>query len=116
MISVLPPVLGLPPIVILNNLNWYQVVAVLPFYVGLAAAPGYLYVWAGRADKGAHSPQLRSWLMVSLWAALIASAAGTIISVPAVIPIPFAAGSVVCSLVVLVRFRRFLRQAAGSAV
>jgi hypothetical protein len=102
MLVVLPQILELPPLMFSENFNILQVLIALPFYLGLLAAPGYLYVWSGCKPH----PGSRAWLLASLWAALIASTAGTIVSLPAIVPVPFAAGSVICSLVILTRFLR----------
>ena len=49
---------------------------VAPFYLGLAAAPGYIYCWASRARAVAVSASVRWWIRGSLIVALLASVGG----------------------------------------
>lgn len=46
LIVVWPVVRDLPPLGWPPNLNWVQVAAAAPWWLGLAAAPGYLYAWS----------------------------------------------------------------------
>jgi hypothetical protein len=46
LIAVWPMIRELPPITWPENLNSWQLAAAAAFWIGLGAAPGYLYVWS----------------------------------------------------------------------
>jgi len=54
----------------------FSTAIIAPFYLGLAAAPGYIYCWASRARAAGLSAGIRWWIRGSLLAALVASAGG----------------------------------------
>ena len=103
MLLVWPPVSELPPLVIAENFNVFQVLIALPFWVGLGAAPGYLYAWSGQYDRDRASRSVRLWVGASLIAAFAATLGG-LISALAVIPLPFDVASIVCSGLMIRRF------------
>lgn len=99
----LPVILDYPPFVMPNNLNWFQIYLVGSYYVGILAAPGFLYaLFNKRVDIP--GKRLKRWVRVSVYAAFFASIGG-LTSVLAILPAPFAIGSVVCAFIVLKRFR-----------
>jgi hypothetical protein len=114
MLTVLPPVLDSPPLKIPSNFNAFQVLIVLPFYLGLLAAPGYLHAWSGIPDPHGLSPGRRVWLLSSLVAATVASVSGAAISIPILVPVPFAVASGVCAILLLVRLLRAFRVAPAA--
>lgn len=103
LVLVWPMIWGLPPLQFSPNFNAFQVIIVVPFYLGLAAAPGWLYAWAGHCDRSILSVGLRRWVGGSLWAALLASVGG-LTTVLAVVPFPAVLGSLVASLLMLRRY------------
>lgn len=103
MLLVWPHVCELPPLLTTKNFNLFQVLIALPFWVGLAAAPGYLYAWSGEYVPNAARRSVRLWVGASLLAALVASLGG-FISVLAVMPLPFDVGSIICSALMVRRF------------
>ena len=103
MLLVWPPVSELPPLRITENFNVFQVLIALPFWVGLAAAPGYLYAWSGQYDRDRASWSVRLWVGASLIAAFAATVGG-LISALAVIPLPFDIASIVCAGLMIRRF------------
>jgi hypothetical protein len=105
LIVVWPMVRALPPISWHDNLNTLQSVAALPFWLGVVAAPGYLYAWNGHHAAPLLSPT-RMWVALSLGTSLVASLLGTIMSALAVVPIPFTVGSAICCLLLIRQFRR----------
>lgn len=54
----------------------FSMAIIAPFYLGLAAAPGYIYCWASRARAASVSSGIRWWIRGSLVAALVASVGG----------------------------------------
>lgn len=103
MLLVLPLILELPPVMFTKNFNAVQVLIALPFWIGAAAAPGYLYAWSGAYEPIGASRMTRAWVGASLAAAVLASLGG-LISIFAVIPFPFAVASLVASFLMLRRF------------
>jgi len=111
MASVLPPILELPPVRWPRNVNVPQLLIVAPFWLGVAATPGYLYAWSGHHNAARLTTRGQLWVGGSLIASLFAGIAGSLVSIPAVIPVPFALGSSVCSFLLLRRFYRSRRDA-----
>jgi hypothetical protein len=75
----LPPAVALLmaiPVAMIKPVDATTAAVVAPFYLGLAAAPGYIYCWASRARAAALSAGIRWWIRGSLLAALVASAGG----------------------------------------
>ena len=103
LVLIWPMVEGLPPLKSSSNFNALQIIIVLPFYLGLAAAPGWLYAWAGHYDRSGLSSGQRWWVGGSLWAALLASVGG-LTTILAVVPFPAVVGSLVVSLFMLRRY------------
>ena len=103
MLLLLPPILELPPLMFIENFNLFQVVIALPFWIGAAAAPGYLYAWSGAYEPSAAAGTTRAWVGVSLAAALLASFGG-LITILVLIPVPFVLGSIIASVLMLRRF------------
>jgi len=99
----LPFIKELPPLAIPNNLNWFQIYLAGSYYLGILAAPGFLYALFTKQVK-IPGEWLRRWVRLSVYAAFFASTGG-LTSVLAILPAPFAIGSVVCSFLVLKRFR-----------
>ena len=60
------------------KLTWFHVVILAPFYVGLLAAPGYLYVLFNRPKRAELVPRIRWWVRLSLWLAVLCSAGGVV--------------------------------------
>ena len=106
LIIVWPMIRELPPISWPDNLNTLQFVAAAPFWIGIAAAPGYLYAWSGHRSRSSLQPIRRYWVALSLAAALLASVTGAVVSALAVVPVPFTIGSAVCSLLLIRRLRQ----------
>lgn len=100
MLLVLPLILELPPMMFTENFNSVQVLIALPFWIGAAAAPGYLHAWSGAYDPIGSSRTARAWVIASLAAAFVASLGG-LTSIFAIVPFPFAVASLVASLLML---------------
>ena len=107
-ILVLPLVSSLPPLATkgIENPNLFQFLIVVPFYFGLAAAPGYFYAWAGQRNAQKVGPTVRMWIRVSLIVAVVSSLAGGILSLATVIVAPFAFGSLIAAVKLWIRFQR----------
>lgn len=103
MLLVLPLILELPPLMFTENFNLVQVLIALPFWIGAAAAPGYLYAWSGAYEPVCASRMARAWVGASLATAVLASLGG-LISILLIIPFPFVVASLVASLLMLRRF------------
>jgi len=97
-----PVIKDYPPFVISNNLNWFQIYLAGSYYLGILAAPGFLYVLFTKQDE-IRGKQLRLWARLSVYVAFFASIGG-LVSILAVLPAPFAVGSVVCTFLILKRF------------
>ena len=110
MLSVWPMIAELPPLRIPSNFNWFQVAIACPWYLGVLAAPGYIYAWSGAYSPAIAPPSHWVWVELSLVAAILASAGG-FITVLAVIPFPAVLGSFIGSVIL---FRRFHRARPGS--
>ncbi len=108
LLLILPPILSLPPFLPkgTTNPNIVQWLIVLPFYGGVLAAPGYVYAWAGHVDSRPLSTSTRCWVAVSLVLAVLASLAGTFLSLLTVIVAPFAFWSFIMAIKLLRRFAR----------
>lgn len=102
---ILPIVADMPPLRVPQNLNTIQILVVLPFYVGLAAAPGWVYVWSGHYDRRRLTLGKRIWAAASLWAALIASIGG-FTTILAIVPFPAVVASALACALLLKRFYR----------
>lgn len=66
------------PVATIRPVDATTAAVVAPFYLGLAAAPGYIYCCASRARAAWVSPGVRWWIRGSLIAALVASAGGIV--------------------------------------
>jgi len=102
----LMPVLGVSPVMSSRSLSAFQFVVGAPFWLGCAAAPGYIYAWAGHYDAPRLQALPRSWVLASLGCAFAASVTGAAVSLPAVVPFPFAVVLSVYSFRLLLRFLR----------
>ena len=109
---VVPMIMGLPPLAIPSNFNWFQVAIATPFWLGILAAPGYIYAWAGHYDRTALSSIRQRWVGSSLILALVATIGG-LISALTVIAIPTELGSIICASLML---RRFFRPRQGQVL
>lgn len=96
---VMPFIVEMPPLAFPPNANILQVLMVLPWYLGLTAAPGYLYVLLFEPDGNSMSIARRKWVHVSLVCAIVASVGG-LSAILFVLPTPFLVGSLVCSVLV----------------
>ena len=77
MLLVLPVVLALPPFSnASSNFHIGQMAMVIPCYIGLIAAPAYLYLVFSNVETSAVSRLKSLWLRLSLFGALLASAHG----------------------------------------
>lgn len=101
MLLVLPLILELPPMTFTENFNAVQVLLALPFWIGAAAAPGYVYAWSGAYEPIGASRMTRAWVGASLAGRGLANLGG-LISILSFIRFPF----VVASLLMLRRFGR----------
>jgi len=72
LVTVLPVVLNLPPVTWPENLNTFQFIIAAPFWLGMVAAPGYVYTWCGHHSRAVLPTRQRLWVCSSLVAALIA--------------------------------------------
>ena len=109
LVLLLPPVSELPPFWPKGSLNQPGIgswMAVLPFYVGLCAAPGYLYAWAGNYSRSSLKPWVRNWVEISIVLAILSSLVGGVFSVLTVIVAPFAFWSGVMAVRLWRRFRK----------
>lgn len=102
-ILILPPILDLPPLRHSDNLNVVQIIIVIPFYLGLLAAPGYLYAWSGHHDRKRLNGAIRFWIDISLGGAVLA-AFGGLISVFTVIVFPFDIASLAAAVFLICRY------------
>ncbi len=98
-----PMIAELPPLNIPSNLNWFQVLIASPFYLGILAAPGYIYAWSGNYDTRDMTQRKGTWVKWSLWSALVASIGG-LTTIMAVVPFPAVLGSGIFSILLLRRF------------
>ena len=108
LLLVLPPISELPPFLpeATHNPNLFQVLLVVPFYLGLMAAPGYIYAWLKKGNIGPKRSWQYRWAQISLFGAIIASMIGAVWSIPTVIIVPFALWSLVVAIKLLQLFRR----------
>lgn len=101
---VLAVLLSLPiPLLVTSRLAWFAI----PVYVGLLAAPGYIYVWSDPWKRGTISPGVELWARSSLLTATAASFGGaTVAGIFLLIhAVPFALISGMLSLTLLRRLR-----------
>ena len=107
LVLILPPISELPPFLPkgTTNPNMVQWLIAVPFYVGLLAAPGYLYAWTGHNSRRALKGWKQRWIEGSLLMATAASLVGGFLSIPTVIVAPFAFWSFVMSVKLLWRFK-----------
>lgn len=103
--SVWPMVKELPPIMITANLNIFQVFLVIPWYLGIMCAPGYVYVVF--ADKNINqliSPY-NSLIKMNLVLAVISSIGG-LMAILAIQPAPYVLSSLFCSIYVMKKYMK----------
>lgn len=105
LVLIWPVVVDLPPLRWPDNLNLFQIVLVLPFYLGLAAAPGWLYVWSGHYDRRRLIRGKRIWAESSLWLALVSSLGG-LTTIFAIVPFPAVVASAIACALLLRAFYR----------
>lgn len=98
-----PVVKDFPPFVIADNLNWFQIYLAGSYYLGILAAPGFLHALLIEQVE-IPGKWLQRWRRLSVYAAFFASVGG-LTSIFAILPAPFAIGSVVCTFLVLRRVR-----------
>ncbi len=103
---VIPVISDFPPFKRVDSPNIFQLMIVLPFYLGLMAAPGYAYAWAEYFNRAGMPEKQQRWVRISLATAVVSSLWGAIISIPAVIPAPFAFWSFVMAMILWRRFKR----------
>ena len=81
MLYLFPPgaaILLASPLVGQRPVDWTTTMVVAPLYLGLGAAPGYVYCWAVNPRAMAVSAAVRWWIRGSLFAALAASIGGMV--------------------------------------
>jgi len=103
-----PIIADFPPMKIPSNFNWLQILIVSPFYVGILAAPGYIYAWLGHYDTSGMRQRKRTWIKWSLWSALFASIGG-LTTVMAIVPLPSVMGSIASSILLLEKYYKSLK-------
>ena len=106
LILILPPISELPPFLSkgTENPNISQALLALPFYLGLTAAPGYIYAWLGNYNSKSLRRGVRLWVYVSLIIAVVASFVGGLLSILTVIVAPFAFWSFIMVVKLLLKF------------
>ena len=107
-ILILPPILSLPPFWPKDSINQPGIFAwliVLPFYLGLVSAPGYLYAWSGFHSGRKVKGWKKSWIELSLALGILCSFIGGLLSIMTVIVAPFAFWSFVMVVKLFWRFR-----------
>lgn len=92
-----------PPIRITENFNFWQVLIVMPVYLGIASAPGYVYAWSGHYDRKRLTGALRFWIDMSLAGAVLASIGG-LTTILTVIVFPFDCASLAGALLISCRY------------
>lgn len=102
-----PPVLSLTSALFQRTPEWQVILVVAPFWIGLLSAPGYLVACRRLAPPARSAP---FWATASIVAGLLAGAFGTVVAIPVLLPVPFAAGSVVCCIMLLRRQREVSRR------
>ena len=114
LVLILPPILDSWPVRRdALNFNLFQILIVLPFYFGLAAAPGYIYAWAGHYNSWSLGKWVRRWVYLSLVVAVVSSLVGGILSILTVIVAPFAFWSFFMALQLLRQFREEVQERKG---
>ena len=98
-----PAIKELPPFMITQNFNLFQVYLGASAWVGVLSVPGYLYALF-KGNFSGSGKWLKKWVSVSLHAAFYASFAG-LTSIWFIIPGPFAVGTVLCTFFVLQKFK-----------
>jgi len=106
LVTIWPLVAEMPPIKFTSNFSFYQILMVLPFYLGAIAGPGYLYALTSLKGKQALSRSTNIWIKWSIDIALLASLGG-LTTIMALIPFPFVLGSVVFCNLLRNDFRNF---------
>ena len=98
-----PVIKEFPPLLITENLNLIQIYLGASYWVGVFSAPGFLYAIFDN-DLSGSGEWLKRWVGVSLHAAFYASIGG-LASIWIVFPGPFAIGTVVCTYLVLEKYK-----------
>lgn len=103
----LPLIMGLPPFGSNDSINvqtFYIYLATLPFYLGVACLPGYIYAWSGHHSGKKIKGLKKFWITLSILLGLVSSLAGGIIHIITMFPIPFAFWSAFMAAKLLWRF------------
>lgn len=103
------PICELPPMRTGTN-TWQWIVAV-PWWLGVACAPGYIYVWSERWRSRSLKRRTLIWVHASLLGATLSSFAGAILGLLTAIFWVFPAISGVLAIQVWLRFIRSRRSA-----
>jgi len=115
LLSVTQVILDMPPFVIAQNVNFFQWILVLPYYLGVVAAPGYLFAVLVDPEGSSMTKARQFWVRASLCAAIIASIGGLSTAL-AILPLPFVLGCIGFSVVVRRDFNSsFMGQRSQSA-
>lgn len=99
-------VAGLFPLSMSSDFSVWQIVMVFPFYLGVIAAPGYVYAWSGRYHPESAKQNIRQWVKSSLIAAVVASAWGLVVGAISVVLFPTTLGALIFSSMLLYRYRK----------
>ena len=99
-----PAIKELPTLMITRNLNWFQIYIVASIWVGVFSGPGFIYALF-KNDLSGSGKWLKRWVGVSLNAAFYASFGVFIISLYFIRPAPFALGTIICTYLVLKKYK-----------
>jgi hypothetical protein len=102
MLSVLPAILEFPPLKIPQNMNTFQVVVVIPFYLGLLAMPGYLCALWGAPGNG----KFPRWIRGSVYLGLVSAVLGTFLGALVVAPGVLALATVITTILLIKKLRK----------
>lgn len=90
-----------------SRFDGFVLLLVLPFWLGLAAAPGYFRSALLIFDSGQAVPR---WCTASIFAALLAAGAGVFAGIPLILPSVLSLVTVACCVAMLVQQRRLTRR------
>jgi len=98
--------LGFPALLLIKSPLWW---VSIPHFIGLLAAPGYVYAWTDLWRERASAPLTTGWLVASLRLAIVASTSGIVLSLASGVWLatPFAALTTWQCVVLLRRLRHF---------
>ena len=93
-----------PPLLITKNLNLFQIYIGASIWIGVFSGPGFIYALF-KSNLSGSGKWLKRWVGASLYSAFYASFGVFIICIWFIRPAPFALGTIICTYLVLKKYK-----------